>query len=141
MGSTSLAYVTATVLCALALGGMVFFAAVFAPAVVRKLSSEVATGVINAVFPFYYSCLIVLSGVAAGLLWSRSEATVLAAMAVLFAFARFALVPRMDRARQASSAGDTSETETFAHLQSLSALVHFAQMAALVAVFVRLLVA
>ncbi len=141
MQTTLLAHLVATVLCALSLGGMVFYTAVFSPMIVRRLSSEASGGLIIALSQPYDSVLIVLSALAAGLLWNESEASVLATIAVLFAFTRFAVTPRMKRARQASLAGDATETETFASLNSLSTLVHCAQMAALVAVLIRLLLA
>jgi hypothetical protein len=139
MASVPLTHLAAIILCALALGGMVFFAGVFAPLVVRRLPAEAANALISDITPHYCTVLVLLCGASAALLWNRPEAPVLAAVAGLFAFSRFALMPRLDKARRASVVGDPEETEMFSSLHSLSTLVHFAQMAALIAVFLRLL--
>lgn len=129
----------ATLLCAIALGGMVFFAAFFAPLIFRKLSPEVAGNFIREVFPVYYLSLILLMVLATLLLWNHPEAPVLAAIALLFLFARFGLMPRINQARDASTAGDQAEAEMFVRLHHLSVIINVAQMAALVVVFVRLI--
>lgn len=129
----------ATLLCAIALGGMVFFAAFFAPLIFRKLAPEVAGTFIREVFPVYYLSLIALTVLATLLLWNQPEAPVLAATALLFLFARFVLMPRINQARDASAAGDQAEGEAFVRLHHLSVIINVAQMAALVVVFVRLI--
>lgn len=139
MEAMPLTHLAATLLCALALGGTVVYAAVFSAILSDGSLSDARAPHVRDPSHLYYSVLIVLSGVAAILLWSRSEASVLTVIAVLFAFTRFAMMPRIDRAREASRAGSAEETETFAHLGNLNSVVHLAQMAALTTVFLRLL--
>ena len=139
MEAIPLTHLAAILLCALALGGTVVYAAVFSAMLTDGILSDVRAPLIRTPSHPYYSVLIVLSGVAAILLWSRSEASVLTAIAVLFVFTRFAMMPRIDRAREASRAGNAEEAETFAHLGNLNSVVHLAQMAALTTVFLHLL--
>jgi Domain of unknown function (DUF4149) len=137
METLSIMHAVGLLLCSVALGGMLFFVAIFAPLVFRKLPADTAGSFIRQLFPIYYATLIVLSGCAAVLLWGRAEAPVLAAVALLFVFSRFALMPRMIRARDASLEGDFSEGETFGRLHRLSAIINIAQIVAFLTVFVR----
>lgn len=139
MEAMPLTHLAATLLCALALGGTAVYAAVFSEILTDGPLSDVRAPLLRDPSRPYYSVLILLSGVAAILLWSRSEASVLTVIAVLFVFTRFAMMPRMERAREESRAGDAEETETFAHLGNLNTVVHLAQMAALTTVFLHLL--
>lgn len=141
MSTLSFMQVTGTLLAALALGGMMFFTLVFAPLAFRRLSPAVAGEFIRGVFPVYYATMFGMVAIAALCLWSRPEALVLGAIAVLFLFTRVALLPRMNQAREASSEGDSEEREVFARLHGISAIINLAQIAALLAAVIRLLVA
>jgi uncharacterized protein DUF4149 len=140
MDAPSIPLVAGTLFSAVALGGMIFFAAVFAPLVFRKLPAKTAGGFVRDVIPVYYASAAGLTGLAALCLWSRPEALVLAAVALLFVFARYVLMPRINRARDASLDGDPDEGEVFARLHRVSVMVNLAQMAALLAAVLRLLV-
>jgi Domain of unknown function (DUF4149) len=139
MDTLSIVHAIGTLLCAVALGGMLFFAAVFAPLVFHALQPATAGDLLQQVFPVYYRVLTALTIMAALLLWDRWETPVLAMIALLFVFARYGLMPRINRARDARLEGDESEGRTFVRLHRLSVIINLAQMAALLAVCLRLL--
>jgi Domain of unknown function (DUF4149) len=139
MDALSIAHAVGTLLSSVALGGMLFFAAVFAPAVFRTLQPATAADFLRQVFPVYYRVLTALTILAALLLWDRWEALVLAMIALLFVFARYGLMPRISQARDARLDGDESEGRTFVRLHRLSVVINLSQMAALLAVCLRLL--
>jgi hypothetical protein len=139
MDTFSIAHAVGTLLCAVALGGMLFFAAVFAPLVFRALQPATAGDLLRHVFPVYYRVLTALTILAALLLWDRWETPVLVTIALLFVFARYGLMPRISRARDARLDGDEVEARTFVRLHRLSVVINLSQMAALLAVCLRLL--
>jgi Domain of unknown function (DUF4149) len=139
MDTLSVAHAVGTLLCAVALGGMLFFAAVFAPLVFRALQPATAGDLLRHVFPVYYRVLTALTILAALLLWDRWETPVLVTIALLFVFARYGLMPRISRARDARLDGDEVEARTFVRLHRLSVVINLSQMAALLAVCLRLL--
>jgi hypothetical protein len=126
------------VVCGAALGAMLFFAGVVAPLTFRTLPSDVAADFIRALFPVYYAVLMAVTAAAALSLWDRREAPVLAAVAVLFAFARWGLMPRINRARDLHLLGEAEEGKIFRRLHRLSVLINVAQMIALLGVFTHL---
>lgn len=125
-------------LCGMALGAMVFFAAVVAPLVFRHFPADIAGDFIRALFPRYYGVLMIVTGIAALALWGRHEAGVLTAVCLLFGFARWGLMPRINEARDLELLGDAQEGKIFRRLHRLSVIANAAQMLALLAVFVRL---
>ena len=139
MDTVSFAHAIGTLLSAVALGGMLFFATVFAPQVFRSLQPATAGDLLRQVFPVYYRVLTALTVLAALLLWDRRTTPVLALIALLFVFARYGLMPRIGRARDARLDGDESEARTFVRLHRLSVVINLAQMAALLAVCLHLL--
>jgi hypothetical protein len=139
MDTLSIAHAIGTLLCAVALGGVLFFAAVFAPLVFRTLQPATAGDLLRQVFPVYYRVLTALTILAALLLWDRWQTPVLAMIALLFVFARYGLMPRIGRARDARLDGDEVEARTFVRLHRLSVVINLSQMAALLAVCLRLL--
>jgi hypothetical protein len=124
-------------LAGLVLGGMVFFAFMFAPLVFTKLPGDVAGGFIRQVFPVYYRAFGALSALAALSAWGQVEALVLAAVAAAFLFAWLWLMPRINAARNASPGNDASATR-FGRLHRLSVAINAVQMIAVLVVFVRL---
>jgi hypothetical protein len=117
---------------ALILGGMVFFAFLFAPLVFTKLPAKTAGGFIREVFPVYYVAFAGVALIAALLAIPRIDALVLAVVGGLFLLARFWLMPRINAAR------DQGENRSFDRLHRLSVIINAAQMIAVFAVFVRL---
>ena len=131
-------------LTALVLGGMVFFAAIFAPTVFRTLEKNAAGRLIRAVFPQYYRFLIVLTGAAAvcaaltpiGII----DTSVLAITALLFVFSLMWLMPRINQARDASEAGDESAETRFSCLHRASVGINMVQMIAVAVIFGRMVI-
>ncbi len=131
-------HVLASLLTALALGGMVFFAAMFTPLIFKRLPPETAAGFIRQVFPVYYRAMAILT-IAAGLpIWYRPEAWVMAAVGIGFMGARGMLMPRINTARDGRAAGDDAAARRFALLHRVSVVINLAQMVAVLAVFLRL---
>lgn len=139
MESASILAAVGALLSAVALGGMIFVSAVVTPLVFRELPEETAAGFVRRLHGPHYTVLIALTGLAMALLWGGAEALVLAVVVALFVFSRFALLPRMNRAQDAALAGDLGEDEVYARLSRLATIIDLAQMAALLAVSVRLL--
>lgn len=122
----------------MALGAMLFFAAVVTPLVFRNLPSDIAGDFLRGMFPVYYAVLMAVTGIAALCLWPWPEAVLVAAVALLFAFAKWGLRPRIGRARDLSLLGDAEETKVFRRLHRLSVIIAVAQMLALLTVLLRL---
>ena len=123
---------------AILLGGMVYFAAVFAPLVFRHLPGEIAGGFIRRVFPVYYLAGLLLAAVA-GLLalpGRPMEGGVLLIVAAGFLFARQVLMPRINRARDAGGPADGAR---FSRLHGLSVAINTVQLLAAAAVLVALM--
>lgn len=123
-------------------GGMLFFVAVFAPLVFMKLEPEVAGRFIRQVFPVYYASMGVTSGVAAAALALGSthtvaDAAVMALVCAGFWLARQALVPTINRYRDASLAGDPGAGRRFHRLHRLSVLINGIQLVAVAVVLLR----
>jgi hypothetical protein len=118
------------------LGGMAFFAFVFAPLVFMKLPGEVAGGFIRQVFPVYYRAFAALSALAALAAWGRVDALVLGVIAAAFLFAWLWLMPRINEARDAAR-GDDAAAVRFGRLHRLSVAINAVQMIAVFIVFVR----
>lgn len=122
----------AQVTSALILGGMVFFAFLFAPLVFVKLPAKTAGSFIREVFPVYYIAFAGVAMLAAALAIPRIDALVLAIVAGFFLLARFWLMPKINQAR------DQGENRSFERLHRLSVFINAAQMIAVLVVLVRL---
>ena len=127
----------AALLSAAILGAMVFFAGVVAPSVFRLLPAEPAGKFLRGLFPRYYDVLAALSAIAAVLAGMTWAGLLLAAIAGLFVWARFVLMPRINAARDAGP-DDGSATRRFRVLHGASVAINLAQMLALVGVVVWL---
>jgi hypothetical protein len=128
---------------ALLAGGMVFFAAVFAPLVFVKLPIETAGGFIRQVFPVYY-----LAGAATALLGGLLalaarpvDGAVLLAVAAGFVVARQGLMPRINALRDRELAGDAAAGRAFQRWHRASVFLNAVQLLAALAVLVRLMLA
>ncbi len=135
--------ITAGVVTSAVFGGMVLFAFIYAPLVFIKLPAETAGGFIRSVFPVYYAAMAASSAVAGLLLLPQWTAAVMLAVSATFLAARFALMPRINAARDASlaAAGDAGAKRRFARLHRLSVIVNFVQMLAVLAVLIHLFAA
>ena len=123
-------------------GAMVFFAFVYAPLVFIKLSTEAGGRFIREVFPVYYVAMCAVSLVAAALLAFASaargaDALAMACIGIVFFLARFALLPIINRNRDAGQAGDLAAKKRFDLLHRVSVIVNLVQMLAVLVVLVR----
>ena len=127
---------------AVVFGGMVFFAFVYAPLVFIKLGTETGGQFIREVFPVYYVAMGATSIAAAVLLAFASaargvDALAMACIGIVFFLARFAMLPIINRNREAGLAGDIAAKKRFDALHRVSVIVNLAQMLAVLAVLVR----
>ncbi len=123
-------------------GGMLFFAAVFAPLVFIKLDAETAGRFIRQVFPVYYLSMGIVSVVAAiAIIVSHAHGTADALAMILvclgFWFARRVLMPRINLARDADLEGDSDAKGRFKRLHRTSVLINAVQMLAVLVVLIR----
>ena len=124
---------------ALCLDGMLFFSAVIAPLVFTKLPADSAGAFIREVFPWYYLYVAGTSAVAAlGLLALNAPAAALMAIVCgLALYARQILMPRIDRLREASRAGDQEARVRFRRGHRISVFINAGQILVVAAVFVH----
>lgn len=128
----------ATLLSALALGGMAFYSFVMAPLVFRTLAPETAAGFMRAAFPVYYRLMAALTGAAAVLAWPRVEALPLLAVCAAFVLLWLFLLPNVNRYRDGKAAGEPAAIAAFGRLHRLSVIINLAQLVILLAVFMLL---
>lgn len=121
-------------------GGMLFFSALVAPLVFTRLEAATAAAFIRALFPWYYLMIIIAGGLAAVVLLALrpAEAAVLAIVALAAVYARQGLMPRINRARDRSQAGDGAASPQFDRLHRCSVWLNAAQLLAAAVVLVRL---
>jgi hypothetical protein len=136
--------VLGAVLTAAVFGGMVFFAAVYAPLVFTKLPAATAGAFIRAVFPVYYKVMGAAAIVAGLLLLPSADGVVMAVTGAGFVVVMLVLMPRINAARDASLADGGPEhgpaqARRFARLHRLSVVINFVQMLAVLTILVRLL--
>lgn len=111
---------------ALAVGGMVFFSAVVAPAAFTKLEEEHAAKFIRGIFPWYYLYVMITAGVGALTMltlvpWASAGLAVAAGGAFI---SRQGLMPRINGARDQAKAGDADAQERFDKLHKLSVQIN-----------------
>ena len=128
---------------ALLLGGMVFFALIFAPLTFRHLPREIAGGFLREVFPVYYLFGLVLAGLAGGFALTErpTEGAILLLVAAGFGGLRWGLLPRINDAREGKLAGVPGMAERFARLHRVSAVANLLQMLAVALVLTGLTLA
>ena len=126
------------------LGGMLFFPSVVAPVVFKALPEEQAGTFLRAMFPRYYSFIILL-GVAACVSYALAESgrggSVLAPtvgitglVVVSTLWVKQSLLPKINAARDAELAGDASAGASFNTMHRLSVVINMVQLLALVAI-------
>ena len=117
-------------------GGMGFFAFMFTPMVFRFTEREDAGAFLRQVFPVYNRVMAATAVVPALMLLPAGtytvELSILFAVALVFIFAAFVLIPRMNKARA------DENKKWFAALHRVSVIFHMAQFAAVTVVLVRL---
>jgi hypothetical protein len=137
------AHVTALILVASAWGGMVFFAGVVAPLVFRVLAMPEAGTFIRRLFPIYYLVIGAgCAGAAVCLLWrwpvTAVELILLTIVATGFGVARQFLMPRINRFRDASLAGDAPAERAFSRWHRTSVWLNGVQILIICYVLIRL---
>ena len=126
------------------LGGMLFFPSVVAPVVFKALPEEQAGAFLRAMFPRYYSFIILL-GVAACVSYALAESagrgSVLAPtvgitglVVVSTLWVKQSLLPKINAARDAELAGDALAGASFKTMHRLSVVINMVQLLALVAI-------
>ena len=130
-------------------GGMLFFPSVVAPVVFKALPEEQAGAFLRAMFPRYYSFIIVL-GVAACVSYALAESgargSVLAPTVGISAlvvastlWVKQFLLPKINAARDAELAGDASAGASFNTMHRLSVVINMVQLLALLAIAAKLI--
>ena len=123
------------------LGAMVFFSGVMAPLIFTKLQADVAGRFIRQVFPWYYLTIVALGSLAAlAVVFSHpADAIALASVALAGIVARQALMPSINRARDAVLAGESSAEKRFSRLHRLSVWINALQIITVGIVLARLI--
>ena len=119
------------------MGGMLFFAAVYAPLIFLRLEGPTAGRFLRQVFPVYYATMGICSAVSAmalavGTAPAVMDSMVLVVVSAGFWIARLWLVPNTNRARDASLAGDTQAARQFSRLHRASVILNAIQLLAVV---------
>jgi len=118
-------------------GSMLFFAIAVAPTVFRALPAELAGGFLRRLFPVYF-----LWGLAMSLLCTTIAVyaanlvvgSICALVAMLFAYARYSLLARINRVRDRKLDGDATANRQFKRLHLQSVLINAAQLFMLVGI-------
>ena len=136
MGDWLTIHVGALVLVAAIFGGMFFFMALLAPAAFRFLPRETAAPFMRQLFPVYFRVMGIVTVLPTlcllGFPSYRPEALTLLAVAAVFFAQRYALLPLLNRRREA---GDETGAKA---LHKLSVVIHLLQWAAVAVTLVRL---
>ena len=121
-------------------GSIVFFSAGTAPVIFRQLDEASAGRFLRALFPRYYTVLIVASFVAVlGLAFTRPlDATIMALVALGGVVSRQGLMPRINAARDRMLSGDEASGRLFNRLHRASVIINILQLAAAFVVIIRL---
>jgi Ca2+/Na+ antiporter len=118
-------------------GSMLFFAIAVAPTVFRALPAEAAGSFLRRLFPVYFlwgllmSLLCTITAVYAAELVVGS---ICALVAILFAYARYSLLARINRARERKLDGDATADRQFKRLHLQSVLINAAQLLLLIGI-------
>jgi hypothetical protein len=118
-------------------GSMLFFAIAVAPTVFRALPAEAAGSFLRSLFPVYFlwglvmSLLCIITAIYAVELVVGS---ICAMVAILFAYARYSLLPRINRARDRKIDGDATAGRQFKRLHLQSVLINATQLLLLIGI-------
>lgn len=117
-------------------GSMLFFGVVVAPLVFRVLPADAAGSFLRAFFPSYYLWgLVVMIAAAVLAAFVDPVSLILCVLvAVLFAYTRQSLMPKINEARDASLAGNAEASIRFERLHRLSVIINAMQLLVLLAI-------
>ena len=119
----------ASAFAAASIGAMLFFSAAVAPTVFQALPAEQAGAFLRALFPRYFLINGIAGVVAAALAFRPLPGALLLIGGAALIALRFAVVPAINKARDAMLAGDASARPVFARWHRLSVVVNVAAMA------------
>ncbi len=122
----------ALILCAAALGIMLFFSALVAPGIFKHLPIEWAAVYVRQFFPKYYAFLAFTTALASMFLVDSLLLTLVIACSGLFFYSWLILTPQVNRAK------DAGRHKAFHYLHLLSVAINFLNMIALIIVVWRL---
>ena len=118
-------------------GSMLFFAVVIAPTVFRALPAEAAGSFLRRLFPLYFLWGLVMSLLCAITAVYAAElvvGSICAMIAILFAYARYSLLARINRVRERKLNGDATAHRQFKRLHLQSVLINAAQFLLLIGI-------
>ena len=122
-------------------GSMLFFAIVVAPTVFRALPAEAAGSFLRRLFPLYFLWGLVMSllcTITAIYATQLIVGSICGLVAILFAYARYSLLTRINRARDRKIArqgdGDATADRQFKRLHLQSVLINAAQLLLLIGI-------
>ena len=121
-------------------GSMIFFGAVVAPLVFRVLPVDVAGTFLRAFFPHYYlwGLVVALIATVVGAFVGPTSLVLCLLVVALFLYVRQSLMPMINRARDASLAGDAAAKDRFERLHHASVAINLTQLVILLMVAARL---
>jgi MFS superfamily sulfate permease-like transporter len=130
----------AIIACAILLGGMLTFSALFAPLAFQRLPKEMADPFVRGLFPIYYLLMAILAAAAAALLAGKrpQEAVIAAVIAGGFILNRQLLMPIVNRLYDQRDGESPRAREWFEKLHRLSVLIAFAQLFATLGILISL---
>jgi len=118
-------------------GSMLFFAVAVAPTVFRALPAEAAGSFLRSLFPIYFLWGLVMSLLCTIIAVYAVElivGSICALVAILFAYARYSLLSRINRARDRKIDGDATAGQQFKRLHLQSVLINAAQLLLLIGI-------
>jgi hypothetical protein len=133
-------HVFSTALLGVIVGGMLFFAAFFAPLVFIKLKAATAAGFLRALFPWYYATFAALSATSAWLLSHHrlpQDAFAMAAVAAGFVFGGIALNPKLSDLSERRARGDAAASTQFRWLHRVSLALNTVQLLMATGIYLR----
>ncbi len=134
-------HVAGAFLSTMATGIMIFFSAILAPVLFRRLGREDAGDVLHHLFPLYHKTVAIMALLAAASLYVyRIEALALAAAAVLAILQLVLILPKTAALRLAARE-DAAAKAAFGRLHGISMLLNLATLILLAGVSLRLLAA
>ncbi len=134
-------HVAGAFLSTMATGIMIFFSAILAPVLFRRLGREGAGDVLHHLFPLYHKTVAIMALLAAASLYVyRIEALALAAAAVLAILQLVLILPKTAALRLAARE-DAAAKAAFGRLHGISMLLNLATLILLAGVSLRLLAA
>ncbi|MEO1694439.1 MAG: DUF4149 domain-containing protein [Pseudomonadota bacterium] len=129
----------AAVFAAMSLGAMIFFSSVVAPTTFRALGEEDAGKFLRALFPNYFEINGVVALAAAALALHPIASPVLVVAGIAMIGVKYALIPKINDARDRWVGGSQAAKAEFDRGHRLSVVINVVEMVALIIAIVILL--